>query len=199
MPREIFMVPMEGTGTRSDPFRGKYTLDAQVISQGTVRSARTSEALVMIEAPQTYLDFVAAQADSMRLATEANIDNTLTANQANAAKTFVQARGIPGDFVNQGDTRRQVLRAIVGLFLFCQRMEGRFGAGFKQRAIELGITFDTIWNDFPRALKDEFIAIRDSFGWDNLGLTGTSTLRQIMLAVSQKFETTPMFIGGWQI
>lgn len=199
MPVEIFMVPMIGTGTRADPFRAKYSDDSAVTNSGAIRSSRTSECLAMFDATQTYLNSIAAESDSLRVATEANIDNALTTNQANAAKAFVEARGIPGDFANQGDTRREVIRAIVGMFLFCQRMEGTFGAGFKQRAIALGITFDTQWNAFPQALQDEFIAVRDDFGWGNLGLTNTSTLRQIMLAISEQFELEPIVIAGFQI
>ena len=199
MPREIFMVPMEGTGTHSDPFRAKYSVDPAVTMSGSIRSSRQGECMAMFDATQTYLDFIAAQSDTMRLATEANIDNTLTTNQANAAKTFVEDRGIPGDFINQGDTRREAIRAVVGLFLFCQRAEGILGVGFKQRAVELGVTFSTQFNDMPQEIKDLFTTVRDDFGWDNLGLTGSSTLRQIMLAISEKFETEPIFIAGWEI
>lgn len=199
MAREIFLVPMVGTGTKTDPFRAKYSDDPAVTTSGSIRSAREGECIAMFDATQTYLDSIAAQSDSMRLATEANIDNALTANQANAAKTFVEARGIPGDFVNQGDTRREAIRAICGLFLFCQRAEGLLGVGFKQRAIQLGVTLATQWNSMPQELRDVFISVRDDHGWNNLGLTGSSSLRQIMLAVSEQFENTPLFIGGFEV
>lgn len=196
MPREIFLVPMVGTGTRSDPYRGKYTRDPAVTTQGALRAGRQDVAVAMIEASQTYLNSVAAQADALRLATESNLDNALTAGQANTAKTRFESVGIPGQFINAGDTRREAIRGVVGMFLFSQRMEGKFGSGFWKRGQALGITLDTAYADFPQALKDEFITVRDEFGWGNLGLTNASTLRQIMQAVSLQFEATPIVIGG---
>lgn len=199
MPVEIFMVPMIGTGTRADPFRPKYSNDPAVSSSGAIRSSKADECIAMFNATQLYLDSVAAQTDTLRVATGANIDSTLTLAQANAAKTFLENRNIPGEFANQGDTRRQVIRGVVGMFLFCQRMEGKFGVGFKKRAIDAGITFSTQFVDFPQAVKDEFLAVRDDHGWDNMGLTNASTLRQILIRVAQQFEKTPIVIAGYTI
>ncbi len=199
MAKALFLVPMVGAGTRQDPYRGKYTSDASVVQSGTLRYSRADSAIIFLEAPQAYLDSVAAQPDATLLATPTTIDEAITVGQANAAKAIFEPLGIPGQFINAGDTRREVIRGVVGMFLFSQRMEGRFGEGFKKRASDRGITLDSVWSDFPQALKDEFIDIRDDFGWGNLGLTNSSTLREILKAVSDQFEATPIFIGGQQI
>jgi len=154
---------------------------------------------VLIQAPQVYLNSVGQQADAIRLATPQNIDNQLSAGQASAAKTIFELHGIPGEFINAGDTPRDVIRGVVGMFLFSQRMETKFGRGFKQKAQQYGINFNTQYVEFPQALKNEFIAVRDDHGWSNLGLTNQSTLRQILKAVSQQFEQTPIFISGFEI
>jgi len=198
---EVFLVPMVGDGTRADPFRGKYTDDAQVTSAGCIRYSREDDAICMMEAPQAYLDTVAGQADATRLATESNLDAALTLAQANAAKTIFEAAFIPGQFINEGDTRREAIRGVVGMFLFSQRLEGRFGEGWKAKAQARGINLNSTWQDFPQALKDEFIAIRDDEGWTNaeLGVTNASTLREILQAVSSQYEQTPIFIGGLEV
>lgn len=193
---ELFLVPMVGDGTEENSYRGAYTDDAQVSRSGTLRYGRTnSAAIVMIDAPQAYLDSVAAQPDATRLATAQNIDQPLTAGQADAAKTVFESMFIPAQFINAGDTRRQVLRTVIGMFLFSQRMEGRFGTGWKARAQAAGVTLDTQWADFPQALKDEFIEIRGTFGW-NVTLPTPPTLRNIMKTVSDKFASTPFYICG---
>lgn len=203
--RELFVVPMIGTGTRADPVRGRYTQDefggafGTPSAAGTIRYSRQDDAVVMIDAPQAYLDQVAAQADALRIATARNLDQPITAPQATAAKAFLEARGIPQQMVNVGDTRREVLRRVVGMFFFSQRMEGRFGEGFKKRATDRGISLDSAWNTFPAALQNEFIAIRDDHGWGNLGLTATSTLREILQAVSQQYAVLPIYICGLRI
>ena len=196
---EVFLIPMEGSGTQADPYRAKYTRHASVNSSGAIRYAHNGVALTLINAPQAYLDGVAGQSDVTRLATVANVDQQLTNGLVNAAKTIFESHGIPSGFINVGDTRREVLRAVAGLFLFSQRLEGRYGSGFWQLAQSNGVTFDTQWDDFPQGLKDEFLAVRDEHGWGNLGLTGSSALREVMRAVAEQFENTSFFIAGVEI
>jgi hypothetical protein len=199
MPRELFLVPMEGSGTRIDPVRGKYVRDAQVTAAGCLRYSRADHAIVMIDATQSYLDSVAAQPDTTRLATEINLESVLTAGQANNVKTVFENLFIPDLFANAGDTRRKVIRGVIGMFLFSQRMEGRLGSGWKEKAQSRGVTLDSTWTSFPQVLKDEFVGVRDSFGWSNLPVTGASTLREILKAISDQFTQTEFFIGGLKI
>lgn len=200
---ELFLAPMIGTGTLPDPYRAKWQFDpdglGRVTKAGSIRSARGGVGVLLLDATAEYLTLVRADSAMTSLATPSNIDNALNNGQANAAKTIFEGVGIPGEFINQGDTRREVIRAVVGLFLFSQRLEGRFGTGFWEKAQQRGVTFDTQYADFPQALKDEFVAVRDEHGWDNLGLTNQSTLRQIMKRVSEQFELTPIFIAGEEI
>lgn len=199
MALQLFLVPMEGSGTHADPWRAKYVNDANVTASGSIRSAKRDECVVLIQAPQAYLDSVAAQADTITVATPGNIDNALNQAQVDAVRNWLEARSIPGDIVNVGDTRRQAIRAICRMFFFCQRCEGMFGQGFKQLAVANGITLSTQFQDFPQAVKNAFIAVRDAHGWDNLGLTTSSTLREILVAVAGQFQGIEIVIGGVSI
>ena len=202
---ELFLLPMaqidRGWGPRWDI---KY-IDTITPTgpSGMIRyqpNEADSDVIALIEASQSDLNSVASQLDVTRLATRDNLDTPINAGQATAAKAIFEAAFIPGLFINAGDTRREVIRGVVGMFLFSQRMTGRFGTGWRKRAQDLGITFASTWTTFPQALKDEFIDVRDSFGWEgNLGITGTSTLRDIMKVVSDQFEDTPIFIAGHEI
>lgn len=198
---ELFLLPMIGTGTRADPRRPKYVRDPAVVRRGSIRYSRISHAIAMIDASQAYLNSIAQQPDATRLATAANIDQVINASQANAAKAVFEDAFIPGQFINAGDTRRQVIRGLIGMFFFSQRMERRFGEGWKEKAQARGMALDSTWQEFPQALKNELIDVRDDHGWTNteLGVTNTSTLREILQAISQQFENTPMFIGGLEI
>jgi len=198
MPVALFLCPMVGTGTREDPRRGKYQKGAGVVRSGQLRFSRTDHAIVLIEAPQAYLDTVAADPECRLLATPQTIDTALTQGQVNQVKSFLEANGIPAQWLQAGETRRQALRGIAGMFLFAQRLEGRFGTGFRAKMAERGITLETQWQDFPQALKDEFIAVRDSFGWDaqRLGLTNTSTMREILKVCGDQFQGKRIEICG---
>lgn len=199
MAREFFLVPMIGTGSRQDPYRAKYS--DLVDSHGSIRYSRADHAIAMFDADQSVLDGIAAEADATRLATETNLDDTLTAGQANAAKTIFEAAFIPGQFINAGDTRREAIRGVVGMFLFSQRLEGRFGEGWRAKAQARGITLDSTWTEFPQVLKNEFLEIRDDHGWNNtdLNVSASSTLREILQAVSNQYEQTPIFIAGFEV
>lgn len=202
MAGEYFLVPMiEVQGPLGLTRRAKYSKDPAVTLSAAIRLGRTDDAILYMEATQTYLDSVAAESDATRLATTANLDSVLTAGQANAAKTKFEASFIPGEFINAGDTRREALRKVLGAFLFSQRMEGRFGESWKKRAQANGVTLNTEWRDFPVALQNEFRDIRDEKGWTNqeLGLTGSSTLREIMGAVSDQWGDAPFELGNHSI
>jgi hypothetical protein len=191
MPIEIFLVPMVGT----NPTKGKYRDDPVCTRSATIRYARTDAvSLTLLDAPQAYLDSVAAQPDATRLATASNIDTTISAGLATTAKAVFEAAKIP-----QADTRRQVIRRVAGLFLFSQRMEGKFGEAWTKKMVNHGVTLDSTWISFPQALKDSFIALRDEKGWGNLGITGASTMREILLTVTNQYASEPMFIGGVSI
>lgn len=201
MPVNLFLLPLVGAGTRADPRRGKYSKHPQVTVRSTVRYSSLDDAIVLIKAPQAYLDSVIAEPDSTLLATQDNIDDQLTAGQANAAKTIFEASFIPNLFINEGDTRREVIRGVVGMFMFSQRMEGMFGEGWRAKAQAAGMTLNSTWQDFPQVLKDALITVRDDRGWTNaeLGVTNTSTMREILKAISDQFESMPITMGRFVI
>lgn len=197
---ELYLMPM--VTVVEPPFgnfnRAKYSRETGIIKSGTLRYSREDDAIVMLEGPQPVLDTIASNSDVTRLATESNIDQTLNTAQANAAKTIFENAFIPGQFINAGDTRREVIRGVIGMFLFSQRMEGRFGVGWRAKAQARGMTLNTQWNSFPQVLKDEFIDVRDSFGMV-LDVTNTSTLREILREISNHFESSELNLNGFHI
>ena len=202
MPVECFIVPSVGTGTKADPYRAAYIHElATKVRAGSIRYSTADERLAIVEADQADLDSVAAESDAFRVWNETNIDSALDLGQVNNWRAFLEAREIPGEFVNVGDTRRQVTRGVVGMFLFSQRMEGRFGEGWKAKYKARGMTLNSTWADFPQALKDELLAVRDDKGWTNaeLGVTNISTMREILKAVSDRYENEPIFIASFEI
>ncbi len=201
MPVNLFLLPMTGTGTRADPWRGKYSKHPQVTRRSNIRYSNQDDAIVLIQAPQAYLDSVAAEPDATLLATQDNIDEQLTVGQANAAKIIFEDAFIPDLFINAGDTRREVIRGVVGMFLFSQRMEGIFGEGWKAKAKNAGMTMDSTWQDFPQVLQSGLITVRDDWGWTNaeVGVTNTSTAREILKAISDQFESTRITMSRFEI
>ncbi len=198
--KEFFIVPMVGTGTREDAFRGKYGKSPEVVSRGTIRFARQDAlAVVMFEAPQAYLDSVSVKPDALRISTEAALDQPLTVGQANSIVARLEANDVPAQWINPGDTGRELIRGIVGMFLFSQRLEGREGQGLTARANEHGVGLDTEWQDLPPSLQAELQGARDSFGLrGSFGVQGVA-FRDLLRAAGNEFTGKPIFIGGTEV
>lgn len=200
---EFFLLPQIGSGTDNDPFRPKYAAgDQSVRRYGMMRYSRaTDDVIAMIEADQLYLDSIAAQSDATRIASTPTLDEQVTPPQVNAIRSILEAAFIPEQFVNVGDTRRQIIRGICGMFIFSQRMSGQLGAGWKAKAQSRGITLNSAWQDFPQIFRDEIATVIDSFGWTpgEFGFNNATTLREIMQAVSERFESTALYIAGFEL
>ncbi len=198
---ELFLMPSTGTGTRDDPYRLKYSDEPGVIRSGSIRYQENDVVVAMIEAPQATLDVIAGYSDATRLATENNLETTVTAGNVTTVRSIFEAAFIPNVFINVGDTRREVIRGVIGMFLFSQRMEGALGEGWKKKAQDAGVTLASKWSQFPTVLKNALITVRDDFGWstEQLGVNNQSTMREILKAVSDQFEGNPVYISGFEI
>jgi hypothetical protein len=196
---ELFLLPMEGAGTAEDPIRAKYVIDPQIIRQGTIRLSRVDHAVVMIEATQAYLDFVRSQADAISLATAQTIDSTINGGQRNTVRNWLENRGIPALWIQIGETRRQVIRGLIGMFLISQRLEGKFGEGFRQRATRYGITLATQWSNLPTAAQDELLDVAREFGIENPGLTATSPLRDVLKVLGDGMQNRRFMLCGIEV
>ena len=157
------------------------------------------DCIMFINASQSYLDTIAADPECRLIATPANIDNALTAGQVSAIQTFLEGLGVPADWLTAGETRRQALRGIAGMFMFSQRMEGRFGISWKRKLVGHGVTLATQWSALPTAFQIELLDVAASYGWFNVTPTDTMTLRQILRAMGNRLQSVPIQISGFTL
>jgi hypothetical protein len=213
---ELFVVPMIGDGTRAVPYRARYSADPAVVRHGCIRYSKQDDCIVLLDAPQAYLDGVAAQPDAVRICTEAQLDNVLTAPQRTAVGNALEAREIPAGWLNAGDTWRVVIRTVCHIFFVNQRLEGTFAApihnqietwlragglaqvaGFESEPpastpvlvrAQGRITLGLTFSQLPTAAQNYLLQVRDRQGWTNneLGLTAASTVRQIITAMGRQ-------------
>lgn len=202
MPIAAFICPMVGTGTRADPRRAKYQRGAPadgIVRSGQIRFGHADDAILVIEAPQAYLDTIAADPECRLIADASTINNPLTAPQVNAIQTFLENRGVPADWLAPGETRRQALRGLAGMFLFSQRMEGRYGASWKQKLVQHGVNLSTPWQALPVVLQNELVETATSFGWTGVVPQPATTLRAILRAMGNRFQGQRVFIAGFEL
>lgn len=206
MPVAAFLVPMIGSGAFTDPFRGKYGRgDPSIVRVAILRNGGNAhEAMMLIEAAQAWLDTIAADPDCQLLATAANIDDQLTALQVSNIQTFLEGRQIPADWLVAGETRRQALRGLAGMFMFSQRMRGAFGADWKQKLVAHGVTLATEWQALPVQFQNELLATAASLhaagfpGWGDVEAPApTVTLRAILRSMGNRFQGHRIELAGF--
>lgn len=199
MPREIFLVPMQGDGARSNPYRGKYTNTVGVTTSGTLRYARqAAHGLIMLEADQTILDDVASNLDVTRLATDANIDDVMPVAEIAFLRVELENGFVSQNVVKDAATRRAIIRAIIGVHFFSQRYEGIHKKSLPAAAAAAGRGLDHNPNSFPLPFQTELEVVAGSFGW-NPEDTNNKSLRSIQESAAVNIGTQQLFIAGFQI
>jgi hypothetical protein len=125
------------------------------------------------------------------LAIPVNLDNNLTAAAVTSARNYLEGIGMPADWVSTSYTYRQVLRVVAGCFLFMQRVTAILG-----RSITLtGGTLDLQVQNIPADIRAALAQAADELGYDYSGVTGTTTVRQILRAMAQAWGTSSINFG----
>lgn len=138
-------------------------------------------------AQQTYLDTLA---DIQPV--PANIDNVIGAGQVATVQTALENFNIPGTWVNAGDSYRVVMREIFGYFDFMQRLTAITGIN----PLTLGISLSTQFSQLNQTWQDAITRSLSELGYDASGLTGATTLRQLLRNVALQNGSKTFTFGG---
>jgi len=184
-----FLVPRAGTGTSEDPYHGKYTIredyaDGSTWQRGTSIYLLPDQVCARIDAGLVDMTEILNDPDCILIGASEDLDQVITPAQEAAADALLEARGMPGNIVQAGQTRRQALRRLVGISRLSVILENDFGAGWRQRFSQLGLTLNSTWADLPQGAKNELLSVAADNGWSaqDLGLSGSSTIREILVA-----------------
>lgn len=124
-----------------------------------------------------------------------NLDAPISAGAVVATRAVLEALDIPGNWVTTADTWRGILRATAGLFLFAQRVHGKFGVTL----LPDGYTLATTWSELPQGAKTILLETALELAIDTSGATANTTLRQIYKALADAWGELPIVIGGQQL
>lgn len=120
-----------------------------------------------------------------------NIDNTMTQGAVNQAKTFLENYGIPAGWITASQTYRDVLRTVTAFFLYVQRVTNILG-----RAITLtGGALDTQIKNIPTDVRNALQQAAAEAGLDYSGVTGNTTVRQVLKLFADAWGTKPIDFG----
>jgi len=197
---EFFFVPIDPVapgGFGNTRFKVKYWDDDAVSSQGSQRYSWDTSALLMLDATQVYLDFVAAQSDTLRFCALEDLSERVGGPASNEIKNWLDPLGVPVNWVNANTSYREVLRGIFGMFKFTQVHEQLNEKGFftDLTSPENGFSLNTQWQNLSQEFRDTMQLTIDHYGWPDVPAPNDQ-VRKILKDFSDKFEGTVMSVCG---
>jgi hypothetical protein len=186
MTQRVYIVPKVGDGlTPETSFRAKYFEAMQIGTYWrSLDYGLEPYFLVSMDVtPEQHADLV-ANADV--LAFPSNLQATLTNGAVTAIQTELDARNIPVQNLTTSTTYADVLRRIIRVFNFGIRMHVLGWQVFPP-----GVTLSTTFSQLSAAQKSRLQSAADSYGWDTSGLSGASTMQQMIRTLV--VQTMPAF------
>jgi len=182
MARRLYIVPQVpiGSGPRAATLVPKY-IAALTKRWGAMQFGFEQWLIVVADLPDTTHDLLALEADVIAVPRrlDAEIGTNLTTVQ-----TKLEMMNLPSGWITASQTYRFVLRMVVGAFRLASYVHGYVRAHNQPhetgRLFPAGVTLSTQYNQLNPYVRDGLIAAADHFKIDRSGLSGTSTLRQIV-------------------
>jgi len=135
-------------------------------------------------------DHTALAANADVLAIPVNIDTTLNTSARNTARTYLESVNIPAGWVNTGDTYRSVLRSVLGIFFYLQRVTALRGVALDWVEVPLSLQ----WQQIPASWQSAMTQAATEMGYATSGVTNTTTLRTILKYMADQW-TKPIEFG----
>lgn len=199
MATEFFVVPLVLDTSGFRPITvPKYAVDPAVTTYGCIRYSRDTTCLVMMDATQAHCDSVEAQADADRIAVLGELNDNIGGQNNNRIRGVLEDLNIPGNWVSAADSYRQVLRGIIGMFLFSQRHEGLNGSGFFTDLEAAGFGLNTQWGNLSQAFRDTMQATIDDYGF-SIAPSNNNQVRAILKDFSDEWDGKEFFIANVEI
>jgi hypothetical protein len=169
----FFIVPIEGSGIRHDARRPKY-VPALGVAWAMVDFGDT--AIVWANSTSAQEAIVGANSDAFVVPPA---DNAVSVS---ATKSALEALSVPAQWVTAGMTYRMVLRVVVGMAQLVQYVRDALG----QTSLVVAGHLDDTFNSLPIGVRGALTQAAVAFGVDTSGLSGASTLRQILFNFGQQ-------------
>jgi hypothetical protein len=131
-------------------------------------------AVLWADVSTTQHNGLIANADCRHIVLHANVDDTV-GSAVTGTRAALEALQIPGNWVQSADAWRTVLRTVIGVFQYAQRLHGKFGVPI----VPDGYSLDSTWQEIPAQGQQFLLDTAAELGIDTSGVTGTVTLRQI--------------------
>jgi hypothetical protein len=195
----LYIVPIVGTGTKSDPRRPKYFSDGTLINPTWSGIDYGFEPWMFVGADLSAANDALIVSEPDAFAIPFNLEANLTNPQVNSVKNKLEAINVPAGWVNTTLTWRTVVRTVLGMFLFQQRLGGVYvetNGGKPPQLFSGGVSLATTFGELSIAMQAAIVATAQSFGFSTAGLTSNTTLRVILKALADNFQNQEFNFNG---
>lgn len=190
----FYIVPIERSGSQRGPQYFKWPRDPDPANSIDVPWSMKDYGLVdvgVVAADVTTAQHNQIVAHTDVLAIPTNLDNTLNAAAVTTARNFLEALNVPAGWVGQGDTYRAVLRSVTAIFLYMQRVTAITGTTVDW----VNVPLSTQVRNIPTVWRDAMTQAATELGYDYSGVTGTTTLRQVLKSMADAWGDAPIYFG----
>jgi len=150
-------------------------------------------AIIVADVDDTQHTLVNGQAD---VVTIPPLDNTIpTVAVRNRVRTVLENNNIPGTWVIVGMAYRSIVRIVLGMFQFHNRVVRLIGRRLFDGTLNLTLTIA----DLSIPMQDALAQAAADLFLDYSAVTGATTLRQLLKGMGDQFANREFEIGGFII
>lgn len=193
MATRLYLIPAIGTGTDKDARRPKYFTDGTVTVIGELNVMDYGAEpwfIVSADLSPAHEATVIAQPDAS--AVPADMNTFLTAGQVTAVQNRLELMNIPTLWVNTSLTWIEVVRIVLGMFVFMQRFTAIHGGP----VFLGGVTLNTTVSQLSVGVRNELTTAATSLGLAIDGITLASTIRAVLKVLADQLRVRPVSLGS---
>lgn len=161
------------------------TADRNMIDYGTIDLA-----VLVSNISDTDHAFLAAQTDVFDL--PLNLDVTMSTAERGALAVYLEAHGVPGDWIGAQDTWRTALRTITSMFLYMQRLTAQTNG---VSPLDWGYTLNTQWRNVSAVHQAALSESAVSLGYDVSFLRDQTQIRALLKNFADQWGAKPIYMG----
>lgn len=180
-----FIVPLVGAGVVGDTFRPKYI------------PALTSDWRIIDAGDACVVHAVTTPAIDAQILANPDVIGTDDLNaQVGDITTALETLGLPSALASAGMTYRAVFRRFAAMAQFVQRLEALMGRDGLFAKLQLKGNLDLQVGSLSLAVRQRWLAAADELGLDRSGITGTTTIREVLRILALQLINRPLRLGG---
>lgn len=146
--------------------------------------------LLVADLDTTQEAALTAQADVIQI--PADLDNQIpNVIVRDIVRSFLENVFIPAQWVTVGMTYRTILRVVIGLWRFRERLQHFVGVALFAAQIDL----DKTVSEMPIKIQTALADAADALYLDYSGVTGSTTIRQLLYGAGQQFASIEFRLG----